>query len=90
MFCPVQGNNEEEPYTTKIDTPVYEPSGDKPDISELYDDTKTQELVSRIRSASLEPDIEKFSCARQNVTRCLISAELRTITLTPPLKFRAF
>ncbi|MBB9692259.1 ParB N-terminal domain-containing protein, partial [Escherichia coli] len=40
--------NEEEPYTTKIDTPVYEPSGDKPDISELYDDTKTQELVSRI------------------------------------------
>lgn len=30
--------NEEEPYTTKIDTPVYEPSGDKPDISELYDE----------------------------------------------------
>ncbi|EEE3274492.1 transcriptional regulator [Salmonella enterica subsp. enterica serovar Braenderup] len=52
--------HEDEPYTTKIDTPVYEPSGDKPDISELYDDTKTQELVSRIRSASLEPDIEKF------------------------------
>ncbi|MFP2465425.1 phage tail tip protein [Escherichia coli] len=46
--------NEEEPYTTKIDTPVYEPSGGKPDISELYDDTKTQELISRIRSASLE------------------------------------
>lgn len=42
--------NEEEPYTTKIDTPVYEPSGGKPDISELYDDTKTQELISRIRS----------------------------------------
>ncbi|MGQ0421379.1 ParB/Srx family N-terminal domain-containing protein, partial [Bacillus sp. HC-Mk] len=52
--------NEEEPYTTKIDTPVYEPSGGKPDISELYDDTKTQELISRIRSASLDPDIEKF------------------------------
>ncbi|HAI2405777.1 TPA: ParB N-terminal domain-containing protein [Escherichia coli] len=40
--------NEEEPYTTKIDTPVYEPSGGKPDISELYDDTKTQELISRM------------------------------------------
>ena len=25
--------NEEEPYTTKIDTPVYEPSGGKPDIA---------------------------------------------------------
>ena len=61
--------NEEEPYTTKIDTPVYEPSGDKPDISELYDDTKTQELISRIRSASLEPDIEKFLlCAAERHT----------------------
>lgn len=55
--------NEEEPYTTKIDTPVYEPSGGKPDISELYDDTKTQELISRIRSASLDPDIEKYRLA---------------------------
>ncbi|UUN58854.1 ParB/Srx family N-terminal domain-containing protein [Escherichia coli] len=60
---------EEEPYTTKIDTPVYEPSGDKPDIGELYDDTKTQELVSRIRSASLDPDIEKFLlCAAERHT----------------------
>ena len=61
--------NEEEPYTTTIDTPVYEPSGGKPDISELYDDTKTQELISRIRSASLEPDIEKFLlCAAERHT----------------------
>ncbi|ECG6537073.1 transcriptional regulator [Salmonella enterica subsp. enterica serovar Frintrop] len=52
--------NEDEPYTTKIDSPVYEPSGEQPAVSQLYDDTKTQELVSRIRSASLEPDIEKF------------------------------
>ncbi len=75
--------NEEEPYTTKIDTPVYEPSGSNPDISELYDDTKTQELISRIRSASLSLILRNSSCVRQNVTRCLISAELRTITLTP-------
>ena len=48
--------NEEEPYTTKIDTPVYEPSGGKPDIS-------------RIRSASLDPDIEKFLlCAAERHT----------------------
>ncbi|HGX8641962.1 TPA: ParB/Srx family N-terminal domain-containing protein [Escherichia coli] len=60
---------EEEPYTTKIDTPVYEPSGDKPDIGELYDNTKTQELVSRIRAASLDPDIEKFLlCAAERHT----------------------
>ncbi|EMX2233239.1 ParB N-terminal domain-containing protein [Salmonella enterica subsp. enterica serovar Newport] len=53
-------DHEDEPYTTKIDSPVYEPSGEQPVVSQLYDDTKTQELVSRIRSASLEPDIEKF------------------------------
>lgn len=61
--------NGDEPYTAKIDTPVYEPSGDKPDIGELYDDTKTQELVSRIRSATLDPDIEKFLlCAAERHT----------------------
>ncbi|MBW6087822.1 hypothetical protein HTS61_25715 [Escherichia coli] len=27
---------------------------------------------------------------RQNVTRCLISAELRTITLTPPAEIQCF
>lgn len=50
----------DEPYTAKIDTPVYEPSGEKPDIEELYDDTKTQELAERIRRAGLDPEIEKF------------------------------
>ncbi|EJQ5572682.1 ParB/Srx family N-terminal domain-containing protein [Escherichia coli] len=39
------------------------------EIDELYDDTKTQELISRIRSASLEPDIEKFLlCAAERHT----------------------
>ena len=52
--------NGDEPYTTKIDTPVYEPSGEKPDIAELYDDAKTQELAERIRRAGLDPEIEKF------------------------------
>lgn len=50
----------DEPYTAKIDTPVYEPSGEKPDIGELYDDAKTQELAERIRRAGLDPEIEKF------------------------------
>ncbi|EJI9012438.1 ParB N-terminal domain-containing protein [Escherichia albertii] len=61
--------NSDDPYTAKIGTPVYEPSGDKPDVGELYDDTKTQELISRIRSASLDPDIEKFLlCAAERHT----------------------
>lgn len=52
--------SDDEPYTAKVDTPVYEPSGEKPYIEELYDDKKTQELAERIRKAGLEPEIEKF------------------------------
>lgn len=82
--------NEEEPYTTKIDTPVYEPSGGKPDISELYDDTKTQELISRIRSASLEPDIEKFLlCAAERHTVFNFS-RIADYYAHAPLKFSVF
>lgn len=61
--------NGDEPYTTKIDTPVYEPSGEKPDITELYDDAKTQELAERIRREGLDPAIEKFLlCAAERHT----------------------
>lgn len=61
--------NGDEPYTAKIDTPVYEPSGEKPDITELYDDAKTQELAERIRRAGLDPEIEKFLlCAAERHT----------------------
>ena len=82
--------NEEEPYTTKIDTPVYEPSGGKPDISELYDDTKTQELISRIRSASLDPDIEKFLlCAAERHTVFNFS-RIADYYAHAPLKFSVF
>lgn len=34
--------NEEEPYTTKIDTPVYEPSGGKPDMAGLTKEQRAQ------------------------------------------------
>jgi len=34
----------DEQYTRKVETPLYEPSGPKPDISELYDDERTRQL----------------------------------------------
>lgn len=48
------------PYTAKIDTPVYEPSETVPAISELYDENKTLDLRERIQAAELPPDVEKF------------------------------
>lgn len=54
---------DEERYTAKIDSPVYEPSESVPEVSELYDEEKTQRLVNDIRSASLPADVEKFLLA---------------------------
>lgn len=54
---------DEERYTAKIDSPVYEPSESEPEVSELYDEEKTLRLVNDIRSASLPADLEKFLLA---------------------------
>lgn len=50
-------------YTTKIETPIYEIKGDKPDVAELYDTTKTGELSSRIMKADLPDDVRGFLMA---------------------------
>lgn len=47
-------------YTRKITAPIYEPKGDKPTLSELFDVTKTNELLAEIRSASLPGTIKTF------------------------------
>ena len=46
-------------YTRKIETPIYEPSGDKPVINDLFDDARTQQLVSDIESSEILTDAEK-------------------------------
>lgn len=40
----------DDPYTTKIDTPVYEPSENNPDVTELYDESKSQQLAENIQA----------------------------------------
>jgi len=52
--------NDDDPYTAKIDTPVYEPSETVPAVSELYDENKTQDLRGRIEAAELPPEVERF------------------------------
>ena len=52
-----------EKYTTKIETPIYEMKGKRPDISEIYDTTKTSELCSKIKKANLPDDVRGFLMA---------------------------
>lgn len=50
-----------ENYTRKIETPIYEPRGDKPDEADLYDRTKTDELIDAIESTEGLPDyVQEF------------------------------
>lgn len=49
---------DENPYTKKADAPTYEPSGDKPNVKELYNDEKTFDLIANIKAAVL-PQAEK-------------------------------
>lgn len=49
-----------EKYTRKIESPVYEPKGEKPTIPELYNDSKYRELLSGIEKAKIPAEAKQF------------------------------
>lgn len=52
---------DEEVYTKKIDTPVYEPKEEKaPEIEDIYDTTVTERLVLEIEKAKIPGKVKKF------------------------------
>lgn len=50
----------EEIYTKKVQAPVYEPKGEKPKETELFDVTKTKELLNEIDSLSAPEQVKDF------------------------------
>ena len=50
----------ENKYTRKIEIPIYEPKAEMPDIRELFDTTKTDELIMRINKFDLPYDVRDF------------------------------
>ena len=50
----------EEPYSRKLDPPIYTPKGVKPKIADLFDDAKEIELKAEIRAAKLPPSVARF------------------------------
>jgi hypothetical protein len=50
---------EGEVYSRKIEAPIYTPKGN-PTVGELYDDSKTKDLVAEIRKAKLPKDVAAF------------------------------
>lgn len=51
---------EEKKYTMKTNIPQYEIKGDRPELGELVDTSKTNELLRRIKESNVEDDVKKF------------------------------
>lgn len=51
---------EDNPYTRKVESPVYEITEEQPELSELYDKGKYEELIEAIEAADIPDDIREF------------------------------
>ena len=54
---------DEEKYTAKITTPIYEMKGNKPNIEDLYSNTKTSTLSEKILKTDMPDDVKGFLMA---------------------------
>lgn len=55
-----EGTEDDNPYTRKIEAPVYEPRGERPGITDLFDDDKYKVIVKNIESSALNEELKKF------------------------------
>jgi ParB-like chromosome segregation protein Spo0J len=53
----------ENPYTDKVDSPNYEPNEAKPEVQDLYDDTKAMGLIEDIKNSKLSDKEKTFLMA---------------------------
>lgn len=53
-------DEEDNPYTTKVDIPQYEIKGEEPSIEELCDTKKADELLKEIESADITDEQKEF------------------------------
>lgn len=52
--------DDQKKYSTKIETPIYEPKNKKPEIIELVDLTKSKELIKEIINSDIPNDEKNF------------------------------
>lgn len=59
----VEAKNEENPYTQIVATPLYEPDAQKPQYEDMYKTNKFNQLLERINSKDINPELKKFLIA---------------------------
>lgn len=57
---PIKDKDLIDSYSKKIKSPVYEVTGDKPEVTELFDTEKTNKLIAEIESTALPEDEKRF------------------------------
>ena len=60
LDLPIDLNAKDEIYSTKIVSPIYEITEEKPKIKELYDLSKYNELINEIELSNLDDDEKEF------------------------------
>jgi len=60
LDLPINLKSKDEIYSTKIVSPIYEITEEKPKINELYDLTKYNELINEIELSNLNKDEKEF------------------------------
>lgn len=53
-------NDDENPYTTKVEVPNYEITGEKPKVSELVNQEKTNDLLKLVSTVNADKEIKEF------------------------------
>jgi hypothetical protein len=53
----------ENPYTRKVDAPLYEPKGEKPDIASVFDRHKADKLIAEILKSEIDEHDKDFLIA---------------------------
>lgn len=59
-FAIGEAEEQDEQYTTTVNIPQYEITGDCPALSELFDDEKTNELIAEIEQANVTDEQKEF------------------------------
>jgi ParB-like nuclease domain len=52
--------DEDNEYTKKVSAPVYEPTGPKPELEEMFNDEKTRDLLYGIEGSGLSDEEKRF------------------------------
>jgi len=57
------GEEGDSKYVVNVDPPVYEPRGDKPAVSQLYDETATKAIIQKVNESGLPDELKVFLTA---------------------------